>query len=125
MSFRATFRTADNHTVSFAVVLKAVTGPLVIVHGEFSSRSNHQNTGSLLRRKTGSSEEFNSGHHISECLTTAGLGSSKDITTVEDVGNRSRLDLGGLDKAKLFHSLQSLLRKGQVFELDVREVRCT
>ncbi len=106
------------------MILEAVSGPLVIMHGQLTSRSDDQHTGSLLGCEVRFTQHFNCRDHVGQSFTAACLSCTKDVSTVEHVRDRTRLDLRRLREAQLRNSFLSLLGKRQVAELQIGEVCC-
>ena len=93
MSLSASLSTSNNNSVSFVMVLKKVSGPLIILHCEFTSWCNNKYTCSILGSKVCFSKEFNSWKHVSKGLATSCFGSSENISSIQDVRNCSSLNL--------------------------------
>ena len=117
MSLTTALGTANDDTMRFTVVLKAITGPLVIMHGKFARWCDDQYSSALFWRKMSLAQELHSGYHIGKRLSTTGLRSSQDIAPVEHVRNRACLNLCSFCEAKLSHGFLGLLRKGQIAKL--------
>lgn len=66
--FGATFGSTNDNTVGLVVVLEAVAGPLVVVHGELSGWGDHEDASAVLLLDVGLSEQFDGGHHVGEGL---------------------------------------------------------
>ena len=107
--FLASFRAADDHTMCLSMVLKAVLGPLVIVHGELSGRGDDQHSRPLLRSEVRASQHFDSRNHVGQRFTAACLCRTEHVPTIENVRNGPSLDLCGLLEAKAGHCLLCLV----------------
>lgn len=124
VSLTAALSASDHDPVRFAVVLETVTSPLIVVHGQLSRRGDDQYACALLWSEIGASKGLHSRDHVSERLSTAGLGSSEHVPAVQNVRDGTRLDLRGSLEAELFHSFLRLLEERQLTELYIREVGC-
>lgn len=108
--------------MGLVVELKAVSGPLVVVHRELSRGGDDQDAGTLLRGEMSLPENLNGRYHISECFSRARLGRTEDISSVQYVWNSSCLDLGRCLEPELLNGLERLLEQGKIRKLDLREV---
>ena len=78
VGLRTSLCSTNDNTVSFVVILEAITGPLVIVHGKLSRWGDDENSCSILWLETSSSQELNSWNHVGERLTAARLAVRED-----------------------------------------------
>ena len=70
----------------------------------------------------GPTQEFNGRDHVGQGLATTGLGSTKDVSAIQDVRYGPGLNLSSLWKTKSGHRLLGLLGQRQLTKLDSREV---
>ena len=99
---------SDHHTVRFPMILETVSGPLVVMHGQFPGRCYDQHTCPLLRGEVGLTKHLHGWNHVRQCLTTACLGGTKHVTSVQHVWDGPCLDFSCFREAKLGYSLLSL-----------------
>ena len=96
MSLRTSLGSANNNTMSFTMVLEAVTRPFVVVHSQLPGWRDNKDTCALFRREARLSEQLNSWHHVRQSFAAASLSGTKNVTAVQNMRDSARLDLRGL-----------------------------